>query len=141
MGEKILQAEKDIHVRFSEVDAMGVVWHGSYLLYLEDAREVFGRQYQLEYLTMYQHDHVAPIVDLKLQYRSALHYQDQAKIVITYQDSDAAKLIFDYKIYNLTTRQLAVIAHTEQVFVGTNGELQITWPAFMIEWKKNHGLL
>ena len=25
MGEKILQAEKDIHVRFSEVDAMGVV--------------------------------------------------------------------------------------------------------------------
>ena len=34
-----LYIEKDIDVRFSEVDSMGVVWHGAYPLYLEDARE------------------------------------------------------------------------------------------------------
>ena len=35
----LLTAEKQFEVRFSEVDMMNVVWHGSYPLYLEDARE------------------------------------------------------------------------------------------------------
>ena len=34
-----LKASKDIEIRFSEVDSMNVVWHGSYALYFEDARE------------------------------------------------------------------------------------------------------
>ena len=46
-----LQASKEIEVRFSEVDSMNVVWHGSYALYFEDAREAFGAKYGLEYLT------------------------------------------------------------------------------------------
>ena len=38
----LLSAEKRIEIRFSEVDMMGVVWHGAYAKYLEDAREAFG---------------------------------------------------------------------------------------------------
>ena len=33
-----LVVEKELEIRFSEVDMMGVVWHGNYPLYLEDAR-------------------------------------------------------------------------------------------------------
>ena len=40
-----LVTEKELEIRFSEVDIMKVVWHGSYPLYLEDAREAFGAQY------------------------------------------------------------------------------------------------
>ena len=38
---KLLKSEKKFDIRFSEVDSMGIVWHGSYALYLEDAREQF----------------------------------------------------------------------------------------------------
>lgn len=38
-----LTAELEFDVRFSEVDSMNVVWHGSYPLYFEDAREAFGK--------------------------------------------------------------------------------------------------
>ena len=42
-----LTASKEFDVRFSEVDAMNVVWHGAYPLYFEDAREAFGtREWQ-----------------------------------------------------------------------------------------------
>ena len=41
-----------IRVRFSEVDSIKMVWHGSYVAYLEDAREAFGRKYGLEYKTI-----------------------------------------------------------------------------------------
>ena len=58
---KDLKASKDIEVRFSEVDSMGVVWHGSYALYLEDAREAFGQKYGLDYMNYFNHDCYAPI--------------------------------------------------------------------------------
>ena len=44
---KNLFASKEIEVRFSEVDSMGIVWHGSYAKYFEDAREEFGKKYNL----------------------------------------------------------------------------------------------
>ena len=39
-----LKTSKTFEVRFSEVDSMNVVWHGSYPLYFEDAREAFGKR-------------------------------------------------------------------------------------------------
>ena len=34
-----LQSEVMVRVRFSETDPVGVVWHGNYVKYLEDAKE------------------------------------------------------------------------------------------------------
>lgn len=45
-----LKSSKHIDIRFSEVDSMNVVWHGSYPLYFEDAREQFGADYDLGYM-------------------------------------------------------------------------------------------
>ena len=41
--EAVLTDRKTITVRFSEVDAMQVVWHGEYIRYFEDGRESFGK--------------------------------------------------------------------------------------------------
>ena len=58
----LLTAEKQFEVRFSEVDMMNVVWHGSYPLYLEDARETFGIVHGISY-NMYINENVfVPIV-------------------------------------------------------------------------------
>ena len=45
MKNKVLSVTKSFDIRFSEVDSMGVVWHGNYAKYFEDAREEFGRKY------------------------------------------------------------------------------------------------
>ena len=47
-------------IRFSEVDSMNVVWHGSYPLYFEDAREAFGKKYDLGYMKMFRNGYFAP---------------------------------------------------------------------------------
>ena len=64
-----LKASKEFKIRFSEVDSMQFVWHGSYPLYLEDAREEFGRKYNLEYMTIYGNGCYAPLVDMNIHYR------------------------------------------------------------------------
>ncbi len=46
---KELKATVPLKIRFSEVDSMNIVWHGSYMMYFEDAREAFGREYGIAY--------------------------------------------------------------------------------------------
>lgn len=137
---QVLTAEKYFDIRFSEVDAMQIVWHGSYALYFEDAREEFGRKYHLEYMRMYEFGFYAPLVELKVNYRKPLKYQDKAKIVIKYHNSSVAKLEFDYEIYNAETNDLCATGHTIQVFLDTNMNLMWTMPPFINEWKKLNGL-
>ena len=119
---------------------MNIVWHGSYVLYLEDAREAFGKKYKLEYLYIYERGYYAPLVDMQLHYKTPLKYRDKAKIVIKYRNTEAAKLIFNYEIYNLSTGELALTATTTQVFLDTNYQLLWTLPDFMNEWKQMNGI-
>ena len=105
---KILKAEKKVQVRFSEVDSMGIVWHGAYPLYFEDAREEFGSLYHLEYLRMYEFGFYAPLVELTFNYKRPIKHRDIINVVITYKDTDAAKILFDYEICLLNCIALLV---------------------------------
>lgn len=135
--EKILSVTKPFEIRFSEVDSMGVVWHGHYAIYFEDAREEFGRKYDLGYLMMYDKGFFEPLVDLSFKYKKPLIYGMKPEITITYRPSDAAKIIFDYEIRDSKTGEVYVTGHSVQVFMDkTNYQLVLTNPAFYEEWKK-----
>jgi acyl-CoA thioester hydrolase len=136
---KKLTAEKEFEIRFSEVDSMGIVWHGSYSLYFEDAREAFGAKYNLEYLYMADQGFYAPLVELHFEYKRPLKYQDKAKIVISYRNTEAAKIIFDYKIISLADNETVATGHTIQVFLDKNFKLMWTMPEFYAKWKEING--
>ncbi|SVE46445.1 uncharacterized protein METZ01_LOCUS499299, partial [marine metagenome] len=40
----------DLRIRFNEIDALGIVWHGHYIKYFEDGREAFGKEHNISYL-------------------------------------------------------------------------------------------
>jgi len=89
--DTVLSVTKCFDIRFSEVDSMGVVWHGNYAKYFEDAREEFGRKYDLEYLMMYDKGFFEPIVELSFKYKrricnwsfgASLHGQGHTRVGI-----------------------------------------------------------
>jgi acyl-CoA thioester hydrolase len=131
----MLKTTKNFEIRFSEVDSMGIVWHGNYSLYFEDAREAFGKKYNLEYLDMHSQGFYAPLVELLFEYKRPLRYQDKAKIEITFRDTNAAKIIFDYKIYS-ADNELVATGHTIQVFLDSNYNLVWETPEFFRKWKE-----
>ncbi|MCR4827658.1 MAG: acyl-CoA thioesterase [Bacteroidales bacterium] len=141
MSQKILQVEKEVDIRFSEVDSMGFVWHGNYAMYFEDARELFGQTYQLEYLRMYEMGFYAPLVELKFNYKKAVRYQSRIKVKCTYRNTDSAKIVFDYEIRDAATDELMVTGHTVQVFLDLNYNLIWQVPDFYKEWKSINGIL
>ena len=138
---KTLEASAKIRVRFSEVDSMAIVWHGSYVKYLEDAREEFGIKYDLDYMSVYKKGYMTPVVKLDIKYLSPLLYEDTAVIKITFIDSPAAKINFKYEIVNDRTGETVITAETTQVFIDAQSrELELTMPQFFEEWKKEQGL-
>ena len=137
----ILSAEKQLEIRFNEVDMMGVVWHGSYVTYLEDAREAFGARYGLSYRKYIDEYTFAPIVELDMRYRKPLRYGMKPVVRITYKPTDAAKILFDYEILDPESGEVFLQASSVQVFMDRNYNLLWDSPAFYTEWKKEMGLL
>ena len=140
-NEKILSITKPFEVRFSEVDSMGVVWHGHYAFYFEDAREAFGAKYNLEYLMMYDKGFYEPIVELTFKYKQPVVYGMKPEITITYCPCEAAKIIFDYEIRDSETGEVMVTGHSVQVFMEAKSHrLVLTSPDFYEEWKQRWGV-
>lgn len=138
---KIITSEHSLTVRFNEVDSMGNVWHGNYVQYLENARENFGMKHHIDYLTIASYGYQVPVVDMSLKYKKPLRYGDSIRIVSTFIDTKAAKIIFRYEIFNETTGELCTTAETIQVFIDLKGELQVVLPSFFTDWKTKVGLL
>lgn len=133
---KELKASKLLDIRFSEVDSMGVVWHGSYPLYFEDAREEWGRKYGFGYLDMMEHDFYAPLVDIQFHYKQPIIYGMRPRVDITYRPTDAAKLIYDYEIYDTRDESLLTTGHSVQVFMDKQYKLMLYNPPFVEQWMK-----
>jgi len=138
---KKLVEEIEVKIRFSEVDSMGIVWHGAYAKYFEDVREAFGRTYGLGYLFIHSNGFYAPLVDLSFQYKKPLKYDDVMLVKITYIPTEAAKIIFEYDIRNAETGELCTTGKSVQVFLDSNYQLVLFNPPFYSKWKEMNGIM
>jgi acyl-CoA thioester hydrolase len=138
---KKLSAVIEIKIRFSEVDSMGIVWHGSYSLYFEEAREEFGRKYDIGYLKMVNEGFYAPLVKLDFDYKKPLIYGDTMLVEVEYHPTAAAKICFSYKIFNKKDHSLAVTGKSIQVFLDKNYQLEWNNPEFYQQWKTKNGVV
>jgi len=141
MNEVLLKASKEFDVRFSEVDPMNVVWHGSYALYFEDAREEFGRKYGLSYQLFFENGCPAPLVDLNFKFVKPLLHGHRAYVNIIFRNTPAAKIIFDYEIRLMEDNTLVTTGRSVQVFMDKNHNLMLTNPSFYEEWKRKYNML
>ena len=133
-----LQLSYTFKIRFREIDAMRVVWHGAYAKYFEDAREAFGQAYGLDYQMIEDNGYYAPIVDLTFHYRKPIRYGMTPVMTIVYRPSEAAKIIFDYEIRESNDGDLMASAQSVQVFMDLDYNLVLLTPPFYEQWKKNH---
>lgn len=138
---KTLTTTKRIRIRFNEVDSLGIVWHGHFVKYLEDGREDFGAKHGLTYLDFKANNFAIPIVKCNIDYKRSIQYGDEIDVETTYTDSEAAKLVFTYRIFNSKSQELLATAKTIQVFTSFKTELSYVAPEFFTNWRKKQGLV
>lgn len=69
-----------MRVRFAETDAMGIVHHANYLLYLEEARVEYLRAIGRPYTEMRADGTDHAVLECAVQYRAPLRFDDQVDI-------------------------------------------------------------
>ena len=131
------QSEVKIRVRFSETDPLGVVWHGNYVQYLEDAREEFGRQWGLSYRFIAESGYYAPVYDMHLRFEKSARPDQVLRVSCRYRPALGAKLCFDYEIRDAEDGSLVAEASTIQLFTTKEGSFEPSAPAFYVKWKQD----
>ncbi len=131
----------EFKIKFNEVDALGIVWHGHYMRFFEDGREQFGEQHGLAYMDIYRQGYIAPVVNLHCDYKKSLEYGDIAVLETTFMNNPAAKLIFNYKIFTSSRKEVIATGSSTQVFLDSKTkELQLIAPDFFLTWKRGQSL-
>lgn len=141
MSPRLLINRTTVQIRFSDVDSLGMVWHGNYVHFFEDGREAFGEEYALRYLDLYKEGCIAPIVHLEVDFKRPLTYGETATVETTYIDTEAAKMVFNYKVFRTSTMELVATGSSTQVFLDLDRRLQVVFPPFFLAWKKKYGIL
>jgi acyl-CoA thioester hydrolase len=140
--KSILSSESEILVRFNEVDALKIVWHGHYVNYFEDGRQTFGKKYGLGYLDMFHEGYTTPIVEFHIEHKSPLSFGESAIVKTNFINSPAAKIRFEYEVLKAGTDILVAKGSSIQVFLDRyTNELELYPPDFYIAWKEKWGVI
>ena len=140
-GENNLVCKTEVLVRFNEADPLGIVWHGHYIRYFEDGREDFGKQFGIGYLDFYRNGLVIPVVNVDCSFKKSLRYGDTVVVETSFIPCEAAKIQFNYRLYNKETKELVATGHSIQVFLEKeNSTLQLLNPPFFEAWKRKNNL-
>ncbi len=135
---KNLKTKININIRFSETDAMGVVWHGNYLKFFEDAREFFGEKFGMSYLDVYNNGYYTPIVKSEINHKNPLYYGEKMIVEISLEFSKAAKIIHHYSVINQETNVVCATGKTIQVFMDAKTmNMELNLPEFYAKWIEN----
>lgn len=120
---------------------MQIVWHGNYVKYFEDGREAFGKQYEVGYMQIYDWGYMVPLVHIECNFKKFLKYEDSVIIETEYIPTEAAKIIFDFRLYRKSDNELVCDGRSIQVFLGKNAELLLYLPEFYSDWKRKWGVI
>jgi len=86
----------DLRVRFAETDAMGIVHHGAYLPYLEEARVEYLRAVGHPYQTLQAEGADIAVLEASVRYLRALRFDDLVTVHLTPCNATRTTFELDY---------------------------------------------
>ena len=123
--------ETTVRVRYAETDAMGVVHHASYFVWLEYARVEWLKACGLDYKELERNGFFLPVVEANLKYHAPTFFDNEVRIkLMPPQDSQRVRFTLTYELFRENTR----IADGKTVHVFLNKERKLLKPPlFFIE--------
>lgn len=91
---------RDIQVRYSETDQMGVVYHANYIIWFELGRTELIESLQLSYVAMEEKGIISPVIDVRATYKKPVRYGDKAKVKTWLKKYDGLRVTYSYEVLN-----------------------------------------
>lgn len=120
-------------IRFEEVDPLGIVWHGRYPSYFEDARVALGDRYGIGYADFRRERVAAPIKQMRADYILPLRFGERCTITALLHWTEATRINFEFEIRN-QNGQLTTTGCTVQLFLDERGGMLMSPPDFYLHF-------
>jgi acyl-CoA thioester hydrolase len=114
-----------VRVQPHHTDYAGVVWHGTYVAWMEEARVEYLRSRGIDFARWVQYGVDLPVVDLSLQYRQPLMLGMEALIKTWPHPQQGVRLVWQCEIQNQATQETCVIGKV--TLVPVNREQGKVW--------------
>jgi len=115
----MISHRSQIEVRYAETDMMGVVYHGSYLPWLEVARTALLAAEGLPYRELEASGYYLPVLEVNLRYQRPARYPEIITIEAIIREKPAVRLRIDYELYRGGER--IAHGHTIHAFIDKTG--------------------
>lgn len=93
-------SEKEIQVLYADTDMMGVIYHGSYIKWLELGRMQLIEDVGYDYMAMEREGYFAPVYNVNITYKKSLRYGDRAFVKTWVSENTGMKTVYGFQIVN-----------------------------------------
>lgn len=98
MAAELPAHETQVRVRYGEVDRMGVVYHGHYLVYFEQGRTELLRSLGVTYRAVEDAGTLLVVVDTGVRYDRPARYDDLLTVATRLVKLGRVRLRFEYEV-------------------------------------------
>ena len=120
-----------IKVRYCETDQMGLVHHGSYINYFEEARISWISNLGFSYSEMEKSGIILPVSKLNVSYLRPAYFDDDLVVNVELAELPTSRLIFNYTINNKD--EVVVTGITVLAFLNKETKKPVRCPDYMLE--------
>ncbi|MGF1762196.1 acyl-CoA thioesterase [Aliivibrio kagoshimensis] len=132
-GANVLTAEITLVTSFNDADPMGVIYHGNYFRYFEQARHELMSKIDYSYHQMVESGYSWPIIDTRVKYVKAVPFCHEIRVTATLTEWEN-RLRVDYVVYDAKSGVRMTKAHTLQVAVSIDdAEMCFASPKIFID--------
>ncbi len=115
-------------VFYSDTDAYGVVWHGSYLRWLEMGRVMLCEQAGYKLSQLEQEDVVLPVAEINIKYKNSAKLEDEIIVETQVIDKGRFYITFQQIIKDEKFDKVYIEATVKVVAVNKSGKLYRSLP-------------
>ena len=115
-------------VYYSDTDAYGVVWHGSYLRWLEQGRVMLCEKAGYKLSQLEREDIVLPVAEINIKYKNPAMLEDEIVIQTDVVDKGRFYITFQQIVKDEKSDKVYIEALVKVVAVNKSGKLYRSLP-------------
>ena len=110
-------------VYYADTDAYGVVWHGTYLRWMEKGRVLFCDELGLDLVELKKNNVAIPVTNINIRYKSSAKLDEKVSVLTYVTKITPLSVTFHQTISNTETNQVYTEADVVVVAVTNEGKL------------------
>ncbi len=115
-------------VYYADTDSYGVVWHGTYLRWMEQARVEFCRELGIDLVSMKENDVVIPVTNINIRYKASAKLDNTVIVETQIIKISPLTVTFNQIIKEKETNKIFTNADVEVVAVNGEGRIYRRMP-------------